>query len=83
MFAIIGYSGGKEPMISGGCILQIEGCLKGKSNIIHYFKILISKFINGILFPILILEGLIEIIFGKISIFLVDININFKNNTTL
>jgi hypothetical protein len=70
-------------MVSGGCILQIEGCLKGKSNIIHYSKILISKSINRILFPILTLEGLIEIIFGKIGISLVDLNINFKNNTTL
>ncbi|MDO7205746.1 ClC family H(+)/Cl(-) exchange transporter [Paraclostridium bifermentans] len=53
MFAIIGYVVGysveKEPMISGSGIPQIEGCLKGKLNIIHSFKILKSKFINGVL----------------------------------
>ncbi|MCU9809533.1 hypothetical protein LEQ06_16065 [Paraclostridium sp. AKS46] len=44
VFAIIGYVVGysveKEPMISGSGIPQIEGCLKGKLNIIHSFKIL-------------------------------------------
>ncbi|MDU3804222.1 ClC family H(+)/Cl(-) exchange transporter [Paraclostridium bifermentans] len=53
VFAIIGYVVGysveKEPMISGSGIPQIEGCLKGKLNIIHSFKILKSKFINGVL----------------------------------
>ncbi|WGX75022.1 chloride channel protein [Paraclostridium bifermentans] len=46
---IVGYSVEKEPMISGSGIPQIEGCLKGKLNIIHSFKILKSKFINGVL----------------------------------
>jgi H+/Cl- antiporter ClcA len=46
---IVGYSVEKEPMISGSGIPQIEGCLKGKLNIINSFKILISKFMNGVL----------------------------------
>lgn len=46
---IVGYSVEKNPMISGSGIPQIEGCLKGKLKILHSFKILVSKFINGVL----------------------------------
>lgn len=46
---IVGYSLEKNPMISGSGIPQIEGYLKGKLNILHSFKILLSKFVNGVL----------------------------------
>lgn len=46
---IVGYSVEKNPMISGSGIPQIEGCLKGRLKIIHSFKILVSKFVNGVL----------------------------------
>lgn len=46
---IVGYSVEKNPMISGSGIPQIEGCLKGRLKILHSFKILFSKFINGVL----------------------------------
>jgi H+/Cl- antiporter ClcA len=46
---IVGYSLEKNPMISGSGIPQIEGYLKGKLKILHSFRILVSKFINGVL----------------------------------
>ena len=46
---IVGYSVEKDPMISGSGIPQIEGCIKGKLKILHSFRILVSKFINGVL----------------------------------